>query len=287
MIGWRMILRVSADLNYDLRKPSTLLFSIKVGNTPGQRILNEFFYVDPPTEADHFDSFCGMNRCTRICPQEGPLHVRYQADVETQYRSTDPSSIHDSTLKSIPPDAMPFLFPSRYCQSDRFRSHALDLFGHLRSQYAIAQGVSDWIYNHVTYQPGTTTEQSSAIDTFEQRTGVCRDFAHLGIAMCRAMSLPARYASCYSHLLQPSDFHAIFEVLISGNWYAFDPTRLAPLNGIVRIATGRDGADTSICSMFGNPLLLGIEVICNARDNDFVQPPHEIGSDVRKAVSLL
>jgi transglutaminase-like putative cysteine protease len=273
-----MIFRVSADLNYDLKRSATFLFAIKCARAPGQKVLDESFYTDPPLEVRHFDSFCGMNRLTRVSARSCLLNVRYQADVDSRWTFVNSSSIEDGPLENVPPESIPFLLPSRYCQSDRFRSHAMDLFGHLRSHYAIAAGVNDWIFNHVTYRSETTNEQSSAIDTFEERVGVCRDFAHLGIAMCRAMSLPARYVSCYSHLLHPNDFHAIFEVLISGKWYAFDATRLAPPNGIVRIATGRDAADASTCNMFGSPQLTRIEIICNARDNNFSEGDRKSGT---------
>ncbi|WAC19041.1 transglutaminase family protein [Luteolibacter sp. SL250] len=258
------------NLNYDLENTATLILAIKCAKAPGQRILAESFYTEPSLELQDMEPAEGSSRLVRLSAAGPSLHIRYQADVMTGWVSVPPSEIQDGAWGNLPSDCLPFLSPSRYCQSDRFRAHAMDLFGHCESQYAIASAICGWIFNHVVYEPGSSNERSSAVDTFEQRVGVCRDFAHLGIAFCRAMSVPARYVSCYSHLLQPNDFHALFEVFINGRWYAFDATRRAPVNGTVRIAVGRDAADASTCTMVGNPKLTNIEVICNARDGGFM-----------------
>lgn len=183
--------------------------------------------------------------------------------------------------------AIPFLFPSRYCQSDLLRAQAFDRFGHIESPFLIAAAIADWIYENISYVSGSTGENSSAIDIMETRQGVCRDFAHLGIALCRAMSLPARYATCYAHQLHPQDFHAVFEVLIDGWWLLFDPTRLAPLNGIVRIATGRDAADAAVCTIFGNPELQTSIVSCDCDDPSFLPVTRDSLARDKHAFALL
>ncbi len=111
-------------------------------------------------------------------------------------------------------------------------------------------------------------------DTVTQRAGVCRDFAHLGIALCRALNIPARYFTGYAYALQPPDFHACFECLIGGSWMVFDATRLAQLNGLVRIATGRDAADTAVASIFGSIACTRVEVSCNLGENQKFAPIH-------------
>ena len=109
----------------------------------------------------------------------------------------------------------------------------------------------EWIHDNVEYVRGSTNSGTSAYDTVTQRVGVCRDFAHLGIALCRALNIPARYFTGYAYELEPPDFHACFECYIGGEWMVFDATRLAHLNGLVRIASGRDAADTAVASIFG------------------------------------
>ena len=122
--------------------------------------------------------------------------------------------------------------------------------------------ITDWIHANVEYLRGSTDSNTSAYDTVTQRTGVCRDFAHLGIALCRALNIPARYFSGYAYQLEPPDFHACFECFIGGSWVVFDATRLAHLNGLVRIGTGRDAADAAVASIFGGASCTRIEVDC-------------------------
>ena len=127
----------------------------------------------------------------------------------------------------------------------------MHLFGHIENQFEKVITITEWIYTNVEYLKGSTTGDTSAYDTITQKTGVCRDFAHLGIALCRALDIPARYCSVYAYNLKPADFHACFEVWLSGHWIIFDATKLAPLNGFVKISMGRDAADTSISNLFG------------------------------------
>ena len=251
-----MNFRITCELDYTLLTPASFLFALKCMETTGQRVLNESLVVDPFIQAEEFQIAGGMNRLSRIKTlNPGLLRISYQADVRTRSASFPVGLARHRCARRPQPEAIPFLFPSRYCQSDRLRQQAQELFGHLNTTHEIASAVSDWIFENIAYVSGSSGESCSAIETVTQRQGVCRDFAHLGIAFCRAMNVPARYLTCYAYRLNPSDFHACFEVLIGGSWYVFDPTRLAPLNGLVRIATGRDAADAAVCTIFGNPEL--------------------------------
>lgn len=288
MLDCQMRFRVSSHLDYHLEDPATFFFALQCIETNGQHIENESLLIEPQTDADEFTIGVGMNRFTRIrTAGDGPLTLRYQADVETSIQLADVASLIADAPHLLLPDAIPFLFPSRYCQSDRLRQQALDLFGHLQDPYSIAAGISDWVFEHVAYRSGTSNEQSSAVETLEQRQGVCRDFSHLAIGFCRAMNIPARYVTCYSHQLEPPDFHAVFEVFIGGMWYVFDPTRLAPLNGLVRIATGRDAADAAVCTIFGNPVLNNIQVACDSLDEEFIPITRDTLAEANQAIALL
>jgi len=283
-----MHFRVSSELFYQVDGTATFLFALKCIETKGQHIHGEFLHLDPEVPSDDFTVGAGMNRFTRIQPSfQGQLHVRYQADIETSIRLVDRNNLYPDGPGNLSPEAIAYLFPSRYCQSDRLRKQALDLFGQYTDPYSLAAGICDWIFDHVSYESGSSNEQSSAVDTLEQRAGVCRDFAHLGIALCRAMNLPARYVTCYSHLLNPPDFHAVLEVFIGGTWYVFDPTRLAPLNGLVRIATGRDAADAAVCTIFGTPVLNSMQVICNSMDATFIPITRDSLGQFNQAIALL
>jgi len=266
-----MNFRVTCELDYRLQYPATFLFALHCIQTGGQRILSESLVTNPFVNTEEFTLVGGMNRFSRIRTlNPGQLSIFYQAEVSTSMRIAAVDSLCFDGPANLGPEAIPFLFPSRYCQSDRLRQQAMDLFGHLRSPYAIASGVSDWIFEHVHYVSGSSGETCSSIETLERRQGVCRDFAHLAIALCRAMNVPARYATCYAYQLNLQDFHACFEVFIDGWWYVFDATRLAPLNGLVRIATGRDAADAAVCTIFGNPQLTRSVVSCECSDSNFI-----------------
>ena len=266
-----MNFHVTCELGYTLQSSATFLFALRCIETGGQQILSESLVIDPSATTEEFTLVGGMNRFSRIrVSNPGELQISYQADVSTNIRIVSVDTLCLDGPANLSPEAIPFLFPSRYCQSDRLRQQALDLFGHLNTPQAIASGISDWIYEHVNYVSGSSGETSSAVDTLEQRQGVCRDFAHLAIALCRAMNVPARYAACYAYQLSPPDFHACFEVFIDGWWYIFDATRLAPLNGLVRIATGRDAADAAVCTIFGNPELTRSTVSCECSDTNFI-----------------
>ena len=258
-----MNFKVRCELEYQLNNPATFLFSLKCLETGGQTVTNENLTTTAGVDIEDFHIESGMNRFTRIRTNgPGTLMVTYQADVSTTFQLVNLNDIPADPASELDPEGIPFLFPSRYCQSDILREKAGELFGNINGSYAIASAISDWIYDNISYVSGSSGETSSAVDTMEQGQGVCRDFAHLGIALCRAMTVPARYATVYAYQLTPPDFHACFEVFIGGWWYLFDPTRLAPMNGLVRIATGRDAADAAVCTIFSDPQLVKSVVSC-------------------------
>lgn len=283
-----MNFRVNCQLEYTLDSPSTFFFAVSGVVAGGQRVLSESLVTEPFVPVEEFNIAGGMSRITRIRTlNPGTLSLSYQADISTSTRVIPLGSIAADELAGLDPDAVPLLFPSRYCQSDLLRQHARDLFGHLQHPYEIAAAVSDWIFENIAYVSGSSGETSSAMDTLESRRGVCRDFAHLGIAFCRAMNVPARYMSCYACQMEPPDFHACFEAFVDGWWFTFDPTRLASLNGLIRIATGWDAADTAVCTIFGNPELTLSAVWCISIDASFTPITRDDLARRNEAIVLL
>ncbi len=283
-----MNFHVTCELDYTLQDAATFLFALRCIETGGQRILSESLFIDPFVPTEEFTIGGGMNRFTRITTfNPGLLKISYQAEVSVSMRIDPANTLPPCGLENFSPEAIPFLFPSRYCQSDRLREMAWDLFGHLSTPHTIAASVSDWIYRNIAYVAGSSDEFSSALDTLDRHQGVCRDLAHLGITFCRALSIPARYATCYAYQLNPQDFHACFEAFIGGCWYVFDPTRLAPLNGLVRIATGRDAADAAVCTFFGDPELTRSMVACTCADPNFIPVTRQSLACSNQAIALL
>ncbi|MEP2777347.1 MAG: transglutaminase family protein [Luteolibacter sp.] len=283
-----MKFNVSCELEYTLNNPTTFLFALKCLETGGQKILGESVFTEPEVQIEDFHIVSGLNRFSRMQTfNPGMLSVIYRALVDVSHRIDSSAGLCEGRTGELNPEGIPFLFPSRYCQSDRIRQQAAAMFGHLRTPYEIATNVSDWIFENIAYVSGSSGETSSAMDTMEQRQGVCRDFAHLGIAMCRALDVPARYATVYAYQLNPPDFHACFEVYIGGWWYIFDPTRLAPLNGLIRIATGRDAADAAVCTIFGDPQLTKSVVSCDLADSGFSPVTRDTLAEGSEVIALL
>jgi transglutaminase-like putative cysteine protease len=243
--------RVGCDLNYEVAGFSTFIFNVGVVNNSFQRVLNEQFMTEPSYPTQESLSPLEEKRHHSFSSAPGLLRVTYEATVELTHHIRNGQSVLESTPGAIPPDVVPYLYPSRYCESDKLVRLAQHDFGELRPGFSRVTGVCNWIHDNVEYLRGSTNPLTSAYDTATERAGVCRDFAHLAIAFCRALLIPARFAAGYAYGLQPPDFHAYFEAYLGGAWYIFDATRLAPQTGLIRVGTGRDAADTSFATIFG------------------------------------
>ncbi len=281
-----MLFHVSCRLEYAVRFPSTLILNVHVQHNESQSIVTEQFGVDPCVPLEHFTAPGSENRFVRLttCDLQS-LTVTYAATVDCSHDILPAKGLEDLPVGEIPPEVIPYLFPSRYCQSDKLTRLAWDLFGKLPSPHRKVVGIVDWIHNNVEYLSGSTDSGTSAYDTVTQRTGVCRDFAHLGIALCRALNIPARYFTGYSYLLEPPDFHALFEAYLGGRWVLFDATRLAPLNGLVRIGGGRDAADAAVASIFGGVTTTWMQVECRLGEGQTFVPVER--PDLNKAAVAL
>jgi transglutaminase-like putative cysteine protease len=281
-----MEFKVKSTLEYEIKGPCTLIFGIQALNTRSQQVLEEGLKLEPSSvEHDQFVSSGGDSRFLRVVTTcEPKLRVRYAARVDTQCKVVDSSELERVPVQHLDHDTLTMLFPSRYCQSDRLGRLAWQKFGEIPNAYERVVAITDWIHRNVSYESGSTNSETSAYDTITQCAGVCRDFAHLGIAMCRALNIPARYFAGYAHDLTPPDFHACFEAYVGNRWMIFDATRLVPVNGLVRIGTGRDAADAAVVSIFGDARNTAISVSCEAVTPGF--KPLHAADLVRKGVCL-
>ncbi len=248
------MIRVSIDneLSYNVLQTSDFVFNIQAARNQYQRIIEETLTFDPPLPVEQFTDPLLENRFVRIRANPGPLKVSYRATVGLDYMVSDPAVIEESPIAMLPMETIPFIFPSRYCQSDLLMRMAQREFGGLAPGYSRVEAICQWIRGHIQYQIGSSNPNTSAVDVLVQRTGVCRDFAHLAIAFCRALNIPARFIASYSNFPDPPpDFHALFEAFLGGRWYLFDPTDLAPRNQVARIGTGRDATDVAFATIFG------------------------------------
>jgi transglutaminase-like putative cysteine protease len=244
-----MRLSIDARLDYWLAAPADLLFALEVAQTPDQRLVTDLLNiggVDPlrPIAADN-----GLGRRTWT-RGEGRVTAHYTATVEVDRAGATLHGLAADDVKLLPADVVPFLFPSRYCESDRFDAVVRREFGSLSGGDRV-EAMAAWIRGHLDYVAGSSDVTTTAADTYVAHRGVCRDFAHLLIAFVRAADIPARMVAAYAWRLDPPDFHAVVEVWLDGEWRLIDPTGLAPVEGLVRIGVGRDATDISFLTIFG------------------------------------
>ncbi|QDT00270.1 transglutaminase-like domain-containing protein [Adhaeretor mobilis] len=204
------------------------------------------------------------NRCYRFRAEPGQWRIDYDAAV-TKISQLQAGSHCLSPITSLPAEALPFLNPSRYCESDRFLQLAENQFGGLKRDDSLVEALENMVFNRTSYTMGSSNAQTTATDTYLSTEGVCRDFAHLLIVLCRALRIPARYTSGYLVELQPPDFHAAVEVFIGDHWQIYDATRLASLGGFVPIAIGLDAADVAFASFSGKVNMLNCTISAVAR----------------------
>jgi transglutaminase-like putative cysteine protease len=267
-----MKFNIKSEITYEVASPTTFIFNIHALRTNSQQIISESLVLNPHLIAEEFTYNAGSGRFLRLQSMGNTTFtISYNAVVDTHYTLYDQRQEFETvSVAELDGEIIPFLFPSRYCQSDKLQNMAYKQFGSIENIYSKVLAITDWIYNNVEYVSGSTDSGTSALDTITERVGVCRDFAHLGISLCRALSIPARYLTCYAYTLQPPDFHACFEAYIGGNWIVFDATRLVPLNSLVKIANGRDAADAAVASIFGDSISTNIFVSCELADDNFV-----------------
>ena len=248
-------IQVGCDLTYSVTNPTNFLFNVAAARTRHQIINAESFWLNPNIQYESSTLGTEDIQVYRLNVEPCDLQLQYRANVELRPEIYDTSWIIETGYSQLPNEVLPYLNPSRYCESDRLTHFALRMFGNVEPGFSRVTEICDWINNNLDYQPGSSGESTSACDVLIQRVGVCRDYAHLAIALCRALCIPARYISGYAVALQPPDFHGFFEAYLGSRWYLFDATRMAPVEGFVRIGTGRDAADASFATIIGEATL--------------------------------
>ena len=247
------LFNIDCELDYEVAQQTVFVFNVAVPDDVNQRVITEAFRVTPDAPLDEFRDPAGENRYARIDAPPGPLTFSYRAAVEIEL---PPVNIHAQQLPvgALPGPVLTYLRPSRFCESDHLFAVAAGEFGHLPQDYTRVQAICEWIRSNIAYQIGTSTPTTTAQDVLNNKAGVCRDFAHLGIAFCRALNIPARFVTAYARYAEPPpDFHAVFEAYLGDRWYLFDPTELAKLDEMVRIGTGIDASEVPFATFFGLP----------------------------------
>jgi transglutaminase-like putative cysteine protease len=255
---WPMIrIAISIQLSYDIDAlDSDFIFNIHAAMTPQQNLISEQISVSQDVAiAMHADPL-NHNRVMRFSANAGALQVNYQATVDLQHHTASADQVQEMGVANLPWHVLPYLYPSRYCQSDQLHDIANQAFGSLSHGYLRVQAIRDWVLSRVTFHSNTSNEHTTALDTLRSGVGVCRDFSHLMIALCRALSIPARFVTGIDYgsdpALGPTDFHAYVEVYLDSRWYIFDASGVAVPMGLLRLSTDRDASDTAIATIFGS-----------------------------------
>ena len=250
-------LKFAVDLSYQVQAPGAdFIFNIQAANTPQQRVFAEQLSFSQAVVPQTYTDAATRTRYLRLTAPAGPLRVHHEATVDITHHTMQPQYVGEVRVSQLPWHVLPYLYPSRYCESDRLHKFAIGQFGGLWQGYGRVVAIRDWVQRHVAFRSNTSNSMTSACDTLVSGQGVCRDFAHLMIALCRAVNIPARFATGFDYgadpALGPPDFHAYVECWLGNRWYLFDPSGTAIPMAFLRIATGRDAVDGAFATIFGS-----------------------------------
>lgn len=246
---------VDCELDYQVTQPTVFVFNLGAPSDSRQQVIAESITLNPQLVWQELAEPGTGNRLFRVDVGSGDFSIRYMATVEIRERQTD-SFAPELPIPALPAEALVYLRSSRYCESDTLFNVALRQFGGVAHGHSRVESICQWIRESIDYLIGTSTPTYSARDVLAQRAGVCRDFAHVGITLCRALNIPARFVTGYAvYADPPPDFHAVFEAFLGGEWWLFDPTGLSPTSDLIRIGTGRDALDVPFATFFGQARL--------------------------------
>lgn len=260
-----MLITVSARFDFTTTEPTDVLLQFEAAALPEQRIASSECRM---SEARHMARVAAEDGIgERIwLDVDGRFEVDYRAEVEVRRLTPDIGSLHSLAPHDLPGETVHYLLDSRYCPADNFQPFVTAEFGDTSGGVRV-EAIRQWIADHLTYTPGSSHSATDARDTFVERRGVCRDYAHLLITLARASAIPARYVACYAPGVNPPDFHAVAEVFLAdptveggGAWYVVDATGMADPAQTVKIGVGRDAADVSFLTSFGGSEFHGATV---------------------------
>jgi transglutaminase-like putative cysteine protease len=257
-----MKLDVGCEFDYETGAPTPAIFVVRPSPAnPPQTLLEEHWHAEPAAPYHDYVDLYG-NECRRLTLASGRSRVRYDATVEvTDALDEANPGAKQASADALPDDVLMYTLPSRYCLSDVLGDRAWGLFAGTEPGWTRAQAICDFVHSHVEFGYGSSTPMTTAVEVFESRAGVCRDYAHLAIAFMRAMNIPARYVFGYLPDIDvappypPMDFCAWLEAYLDGRWWTFDPRNNERRKGRVVIARGRDALDVAMVTTFGTAIL--------------------------------
>ena len=262
-----MLIRLAYDIQFDVPAPVAMVALLNVHPSRAQDLVeSDELQTEPALDIKYYFDNLG-NRCARFVAPRGQLRL-FNSTLIRDSGLLDEVNWwgQESAVADLPNDLLCFLLNSRYCEVDRFSMIALELFGHIAPGWSRVQAICDWVHNKITFNYSQARATKTALDVFTERVGVCRDFQHFAITFCRALNIPARYATGYLGDIGvparlPMDFSAWFEAYLSGRWWTFDARNNQPRIGRILMARGRDAADVAMTTSFGQADLRSFFVV--------------------------
>jgi transglutaminase-like putative cysteine protease len=264
-----MLIRLGYDIQFNIPAPVAMVGVLHVHPSRVQDLREpDELTIDPAVKIENYLDSYG-NRCSRFLAPAGPLKITNSTLIEDS-GTPDPVApeAKEHPVNELPPETLRYLLNSRYCEVDRLSNLAVELFGWQAPGWGRVQAICDWVHNKVEFGYHHARSSKTALDVFTERTGVCRDFQHLAVTFCRALNIPARYATGYLSDIgvvpipvAPMDFSAWFEVYLDNQWWAFDARNNTPRIGRILMATGRDASDVAITTSFGIANLTNFTVV--------------------------
>ena len=251
-----MTISVEAGFRFRADRPTDVLLQFEAAAIPEQALTGVVTEFPDNLHIARVPAQDGIGERIWIAA-EGDVRVSHRATIDLRRIVSDLAPLDQLATHDLPGEAVEYLFDSRYCPADRFQSFVGEEFAGLRGGAAVL-AMRDWIAGHLTYMPGSSDSNTTALDSFVERHGICRDFAHVLVTFARAAGIPARFVSCFAPRVTPQDFHAVAEVFLAdpaipggGAWHLLDATGMARADEIVKIGVGRDASDVSFLTSFG------------------------------------
>ena len=256
-----MHIRIGCEFRYEATWSTPTVMQVQPYPTGTHKVLREEWETIPDLSMHAYNDIYG-NLCQRLLLVPGENVLRYDALVDVADGHDEINlNAKQMPVEDLPDDVLLYTLPSRFCLSDILSNTAWQLFGQTEPGWGRVQAICDWVHNNIHFQYGASTPVTTALDVYEQRTGVCRDFTQLAVTFCRALNIPTRYVFGYIPDIgvpppdDPMDFCAWMEVYLGGRWWTFDPRNNIPRIGRVLIGRGRDALDVAMVTTYGGPRL--------------------------------
>jgi transglutaminase-like putative cysteine protease len=256
-----MRLNAGCEMSMNVDAPTPLIAMLRPRSGHGQWIMAERYTIEPHVPiSEYVDSF--GNLCQRLVAPRGRFSIRVETEAEVSTSIAVEAAAETAPIAELPDSVLQYLLPSRYCPADRMSDQAREIAGKKRG-YAQVETIRAWIHEHIEYRYGVSDPSTGALETLKAGAGVCRDFTHVGMSLCRSLQIPARMVVGYLHGLDPMDMHAWFEAFVGDRWFTFDATQPEPRGGRIVVAYGRDAADVALFNEYGPVTMKAMSVWVN------------------------